>query len=144
MAQKKLKIDPSSWIYGGIIGILLIVLEIVHYKTIIRDLTIEAFGVIIGVLFLILGAWLGKYYLVKRRLNEGYDADKLGLSNREIEVLRLVAEGYSNKEIADKLFVSLNTTKTHLSNIYSKLGVSRRTQAVQKARDIALISHREV
>ena len=123
---------------------LLIVLEIVHYKTIIRDLTIEAFGVIIGVLFLILGAWLGKYYLVKRRLNEGYYADKLGLSNREIEVLRLVAEGYSNKEIADKLFVSLNTTKTHLSNIYSKLGVSRRTQAVQKARDIALISHREV
>ena len=123
---------------------LLIVLEIVHYKTIIRDLTIEAFGVIIGVLFLFLGAWLGKYYLVKRRLNEGYDADKLGLSNREIEVLRLVAEGYSNKEIADKLFVSLNTTKTHLSNIYSKLGVSRRTQAVQKARDIALISHREV
>ncbi len=123
---------------------LLIVLEIVHYKTIIRDLTIEAFGVIIGVLFLFLGAWLGKYYLVKRRLNEGYYADKLGLSNREIEVLRLVAEGYSNKEIADKLFVSLNTTKTHLSNIYSKLGVSRRTQAVQKARDIALISHREV
>ena len=144
MALKKLKIDPSYWIYGGIIGILLIVLEIVHYKTIIRDLTIEAFGVIIGVLFLFLGAWLGKYYLVKRRLNEGYDADKLGLSNREIEVLRLVAEGYSNKEIADKLFVSLNTTKTHLSNIYSKLGVSRRTQAVQKARDIALISHREV
>lgn len=144
MALKKLKIDPSYWIYGGIIGILLIVLEIVHYKTIIRDLTIEAFGVIIGVLFLFLGAWLGKYYLVKRRLNEGYYADKLGLSNREIEVLRLVAEGYSNKEIADKLFVSLNTTKTHLSNIYSKLGVSRRTQAVQKARDIALISHREV
>lgn len=120
-------------------GVLMIVLQVIHYKTIVHDLAMEAYGGIIGILFLIFGIWLGTNTL-KQKKPDKYDRDKLGLSKREIEVLGLLAEGFSNQEIADKLFVSLNTTKTHISNIYSKLNVKRRTQAIQKARDFALIT----
>jgi two-component system, NarL family, response regulator LiaR len=65
---------------------------------------------------------------------------KLGLSARELEVLQAMAEGLSNQEIAARLFVSLNTVKTHSSNIFGKLDVRRRTQAVETARKMKLIS----
>ena len=61
------------------------------------------------------------------------------ISERELEVLELVAQGLSNKQISDKLFVSVNTTKTHLSHLYEKLDVKRRTQAVEKAKSLKLI-----
>ncbi len=63
-----------------------------------------------------------------------------GISQRELEVLFLIAEGRSNQEIADQLFLSLNTIKTHTSNLFSKLGVKRRTQAVQKAKELGILS----
>ena len=87
-------------------------------------------------------------YLSKQRRNktdtakENLDFQKvkdLGLSKREYEVLKAIADGLSNKQIADKLFVSESTIKTHVSNIYMKLDVKRRTQALQKARDIRII-----
>jgi LuxR family transcriptional regulator, maltose regulon positive regulatory protein len=62
------------------------------------------------------------------------------LSDREIEVLQLVAEGRSNQEIAARLYLSLRTIKFHTSNIYGKLGVKNRTEAVAKARDLGLLS----
>jgi len=65
---------------------------------------------------------------------------KLGLSTRECEVLQLMAEGLSNQEIAARLFVSLNTIKTHSSRIFEKLDVRRRTQAVEKARRLKVIA----
>jgi two-component system, NarL family, response regulator LiaR len=64
----------------------------------------------------------------------------LGITPREWEVLEQMALGLSNQEIAEKLFVSLNTIKTHTSNVFSKLGVQRRTQAIQKAKDLGLLS----
>jgi two-component system, NarL family, response regulator LiaR len=64
---------------------------------------------------------------------------RLGLSTRELEVLQLMAEGLSNQEIAGRLFVSLNTVKTHSSNIFGKLDVRRRTQAIETARRLKLI-----
>ncbi|MEP0984225.1 LuxR C-terminal-related transcriptional regulator [Ekhidna sp.] len=138
--MKKLrKLNRIYWIYGGIMGLLMIILEVIHYKTMMRDVEIEVFGGVIGLLFLVFGIWLGAKFFKKPSIDK-YDADKLGLSKREIEVLELLANGYSNQEVADKLFVSLNTAKTHISNIYSKLNVKRRTQAVQKARDLALIT----
>ena len=118
---------------------LMIILEIIHYRMMIREINIEVFAGIIGVLFLGLGIWLGSR-IYQGRPKESYDPNKLGLSKREIEVLELIAEGFSNQEIADQLFVSLNTTKTHISNIYSKLNVKRRTQAIQKARDLAIVN----
>ena len=61
------------------------------------------------------------------------------LSERELEVLALVASGKSNVEIASSLFVSLSTVKTHINNLYRKLGVRSRTQAIARARDLDLI-----
>jgi LuxR family maltose regulon positive regulatory protein len=61
------------------------------------------------------------------------------LSERELEVLQLIADGLSNREIADKLFISVGTVKTHTHNIYGKLGVSGRTQAVARARELKLL-----
>ncbi|NJO00897.1 MAG: DNA-binding response regulator, partial [Bacteroidia bacterium] len=63
----------------------------------------------------------------------------LGLSNREYEILGLIAQGYSNQEIADQLFISLPTVKTHSSNLFSKLDVKRRTQAVQRAKELNIL-----
>ena len=65
--------------------------------------------------------------------------ETLGLSKREIEVLQLMAEGNSNQEIAAHLFVSLATIKTHISNLFEKMEVKRRTQAIEKAKRLALI-----
>jgi LuxR family maltose regulon positive regulatory protein len=61
------------------------------------------------------------------------------LTPRELEILRLICQGYSNPEIASELVVTLNTIKKHTSNIYSKLGVSSRTQAIARAHDLDLI-----
>lgn len=116
----------------------MIILQIIHYKTMIREMEIEVYGGLIGVLFLIFGIWLGTSTFRKKNVDK-YDGKKLGLSKRELEVLVLLSQGLSNQEVADKLFVSLNTAKTHISSIYTKLNVKRRTQAIQKARDMALI-----
>ena len=62
------------------------------------------------------------------------------LSQRELEVLQLIALGNSNLEIADLLFISLHTVKTHARRIHSKLGVERRTQAVAKAKTLGLMA----
>ncbi|MEQ9307348.1 MAG: LuxR C-terminal-related transcriptional regulator, partial [Marinoscillum sp.] len=134
--MKKLKkLNRIYWIYGGVMGLLMILLQVIHYKTMVRDIQVELYGGIIGVLFLAFGIWLGTGVFRKKN-SDKYDPFKLGLSKREVEVLELLAQGFSNQEVADKLFVSLNTTKTHISNIYSKLNVKRRTQAIQKARDL--------
>ncbi|SNT29619.1 transcriptional regulator, LuxR family [Ekhidna lutea] len=119
-------------------GLLMVLLQVIHYKAMVRDIQMELFGGIIGLLFLVFGIWLGMK-LFNKNTSEKYDGSKLGLSKREVEVLELLAQGFSNQEVADKLFVSLNTAKTHISNIYTKLNVKRRTQAIQKARDLALI-----
>jgi ATP-dependent transcriptional regulator len=65
--------------------------------------------------------------------------DKLGITPRELEILELIAAGLSTREIAEKVFVSENTVKTHSSRLFDKLGAKRRTQAVQIAKDAGLI-----
>ncbi|MEP5611961.1 MAG: LuxR C-terminal-related transcriptional regulator [Cyclobacteriaceae bacterium] len=131
----------KSWlIYGSLMGFLMIVLEVTHYKAFVKDIQIELFGAVVGILFMLIGVWLGMTWYKKKNNIERYDPSKLGLSQREVEVLELLSQGYSNQEIADKLFVSLNTIKTHISKIYQKLNAKRRTQAIQKARELALIA----
>lgn len=65
---------------------------------------------------------------------------ELGISSREYEILQEIAQGLSNKEIAEKLFVSESTVKTHVSNLFSKLDVKRRTQAIQQAKSLKILS----
>jgi NarL family two-component system response regulator LiaR len=76
---------------------------------------------------------------VERKTVDAAQAARLDLSKREVEVLALMAEGYSNQEIAEKLFVSLNTIKTHTSRIFEKMDVKRRTQAVEMAKRLNII-----
>lgn len=87
-----------------------------------------------------IGLWLGKEFFVKQKLvSESLDAEQLanfGLSSREIEILTLIDEGKTNQEIADSLFVSLNTIKTHNANIFQKLDVKNRVQAIAKAKSL--------
>ena len=134
MTKTKIKIDQSYLIYGLVLGLILVVLEVVQYETLVRQLRFEVAVLIIGVVFTGLGIVLGVRFFNQKQEQRSYRPEDLGLSKRETEVLDLLSEGLSNQEIADRLFVSLNTIKTHIANIYSKLGVSRRTQAVEKAR----------
>ena len=136
-------------LYGLILALLIFLLKFIEYKFLVMELSIEFFIGIIAVLFTILGIWGGLKLTSAKKiivtvpaspfiLNEG-NLKKLGVSKREHEVLELMANGLSNQEIADRLFVSLNTVKTHTSSLFLKLDVKRRTQAIQKAKELNLI-----
>lgn len=132
----------ANWIYGGVLAILALILKTVEYRYSVRDLSTEALTFTIAVLFAGLGLWAG-WQLSKKRPKPAIaptaQIHKLGISKREFEILQLVAQGSTNQEIADQLFISLNTVKTHLSNLYQKLDVRRRTQAVEKGKQLGLL-----
>jgi ATP/maltotriose-dependent transcriptional regulator MalT len=101
---------------------------------------------LVALIFATLGAWVGhrlirqKPPVVAAEFSVDQKSLKLtGLSKREHEVLLLMSKGDSNQQIAEKLFLSLNTVKTHSSNLFVKLGARRRTQAVQRAKELRLI-----
>jgi ATP/maltotriose-dependent transcriptional regulator MalT len=116
--------------------------------------SVEIYGGLIALLFAGLGIWLGlkltrkKEVLVVKEIsipvmkrfvvNEARLRD-LGITKRELQILELIASGMSNREIADRLFVSENTVKTHSSRLFDKLSAKRRTQAVQIGKEIGLI-----
>ncbi len=121
----------------------------IEYRFIVRDLSLEFYIGAIAVMFTAVGIWAGlkittRKTIIVTALNLPFtlndeELKKLNISKREYEVLELMASGLSNQEIADKLFVSLNTIKTHSSNLFVKLDVKRRTQAIQKAKELRLI-----
>jgi NarL family two-component system response regulator LiaR len=132
--------------YGLAMALLIFILKMLEYRFFVRDLSIEFYLGAIAVFFTTLGIWAGLKLTRKKIVisNKGFqlnepELQRLEISKREHEVLGLMAEGFSNQEIADKLFVSLNTVKTHASNLFLKLQVNRRTQAVQKAKELSLI-----
>jgi DNA-binding CsgD family transcriptional regulator len=124
--------------YGLLMGLLFVTLQAVNYRTVIHDLSMEMYSVIIAILFLSVGLWIGIKIStsLKTKSKEQKATNMHGLSDRELDVVKLMADGLTNQEIADRLYISLNTIKTHISNIYSKLNVARRTQAIQKAREL--------
>ncbi len=141
-------------IYGLCGGILIVVLRLIEFQFLIIEHSIEIYGGLIAALFAGLGIWLGLKLTKKREvvvvkevpvpaaqsfiLNEERLKD-LGITRRELEILELIAQGLSNREIADKLFVSENTVKTHSSRLFDKLSARRRTQAVQIGKALGLI-----
>lgn len=142
-------------IYGLCGGILILVLKLIEFQFVIAEHSIEIYGGLIAALFAGLGIWLGLKLTAKREvlvikevpvpaatppfsLNEARVKD-LGITKRELEILELIAQGLSNREIADKLFVSENTVKTHSSRLFDKLSARRRTQAVQIGKEMGLI-----
>ena len=127
-------------IYGVIMGLLFVVMEALNYNTMIRQVSLELYGVLVGGIFLLFGLWIGLTIVKVRQYRTAKKKPaKTNLSDREYDVLSLMADGKSNQEIADQLFVSLNTIKTHTSNIFAKLDVKRRTQAIQRAREMKII-----
>jgi len=144
-------------LYGVSLALLLFVLRWLELRFLIIDHVIEIYIGAIAVLFTGLGIWLAhkltkpkvETRIVEREIyvtaGEEFIVNeperlRLGISQRELEVLQLVAEGLSNQEVAERLFVSLNTVKTHSSRIFEKLEVRNRTQAVERARRLRLIA----
>ena len=148
--------------YAAIGGLLIALLKVVEYKYLVRAYPGEIYGAIVAIIFTAIGIHLGlrltrakEVVVVKEvqvevpvevrvrdagpfTLDEARLKD-LGITPREHEILGLIAQGLSNREIGEKLFVSENTVKTHSSRLFDKLGVSRRVQAVQKAKELGLI-----
>ena len=133
-------------IYGLIGGLLITLLKWTEYRFLVIEHSIEIYGGLIAATFAVLGIWLGlKLTGTRERIvvkevpvpaGEPFVPDErkregLGITPREMEILGLIATGLSNREIADRLFVSENTVKTHSSRLFDKLGAKRRTQAVQ-------------
>jgi DNA-binding CsgD family transcriptional regulator len=134
-------------VYGISLAALLALLKWLQYHFVIRELSVEFYIGVVAVLFTSIGIWAGLKFTRKQvvMVNPDFKLDesrltKLGMSHREYEVLQLIAKGHSNQEIADKLFISTNTVKTHTSNLFQKLNVTRRTQAIQKAKELSLIA----
>jgi len=119
------------------------VLQWLQYRFLVRAFPAEIYIALIAVSFAALGVWAG-LKLARRTAPAAFEKNapaiaSLGLTLREQEVLGLLAAGKSNKEIAQKLGVSPNTVKTQVASLYQKLEVQRRTQAVQKTRELAII-----
>jgi two-component system, NarL family, response regulator LiaR len=126
-------------------------LKFVEYRFFVRDIPLEFYIGTVAVMFTALGVWAGLRLTRPKVVREVIDTgqpfkidevnlQRLGISKREYEVLELISQGMSNQEIAERLFVSMSTVKTHVSNIFSKLDASRRTQAVQRAKELRIIS----
>ncbi|NYF91772.1 response regulator transcription factor [Tunturiibacter empetritectus] len=144
---------------GLVGGVLIAVLRWSEYQFLVIEHSFEIYGAIVAILFAAFGIWLG-IKLTKPRekiilrevlipaaapaeqapfaLNQP-QLDALGITPRELEILNLIAQGLSNREIADRLFVSENTVKTHCSRAFDKLGARRRTQAVQLGKQLGLL-----
>ena len=141
-------------IYGLCGGVLIVLLKFVEYKFLVVEYSIEIYGGLIALLFAVLGIWLGlkltktKETIVVREVllpaqpsfsrNEAR-LRELGITRRELEILELIARGLSNREIAEQLFVSEKTVKTHSSRLFDKLSAKRRTQAAQLGKEFGLI-----
>jgi NarL family two-component system response regulator LiaR len=148
--------------YGACGGLLIVAMRLVEYRFLVLQHSVEIYVAIVAAAFAAAGIWLGltltgrtviREVVVKEVTVEvpvaapagpfAPDAariEALGITPRELEVLQLIAEGLSNKEMAERLFVSENTVKTHTSRVFDKLGASRRTQAVQFAKSQRLIA----
>ena len=149
-------------IFGLVGGLLIATLQYTEYRFVIIEHSVEIYSALVAVLFAAFGIWLGlritrsretihETVVVKEVLVPAEapalqpfapDAGRqqtLGITARELEILALVARGLSNREIATQLFVSENTVKTHCARAFDKLGAARRTQAVQRGKELGLL-----
>ena len=154
-------------IFGLVGGLLIAVLQYTQYRFVVIEHSVELYGALIAVLFAAFGIWLGlritrrrevvRETVVVREVLVPVEApasftsntppfapdtarqQSLGITAREMEILNLVAGGLSNREIAEQLFVSENTVKTHCARVFDKLGAARRTQAVQRGKEMGLL-----
>jgi NarL family two-component system response regulator LiaR len=152
-------------IFGLLGGLLIATLRYTEYRFIVIEHSVELYSALVAILFATFGIWLGlritrsretiretvvvKEVLVPAEVPASAHApfapntahqQTLGITARELEILNLIARGFSNREIATQLFVSENTVKTHCARVFDKLGAARRTQAVQRGKELGLLS----
>ena len=157
MLLKKFKQNKETIGFGIALSLLLLLMRYLEFKLLVVSREYEIYIGIIAVLFTAIGIWAAQKItnrkpetvIVEKNIYIDNSApfivnqeeiEKRKISKRELEVLELISLGFSNKEIAEKLFVSLNTIKTHSSNLFEKLEVKRRTQAIETAKKLKLIS----
>lgn len=142
-------------LYGLLMALLIFVLKFLQWKFLIVDYSLDIYVGLIAIFFTVLGIWLAlqlakpriETVVIKREtatllqehftINEA-ELKKLNLTAREHAVLELLAKGYSNTEIASHLFLSLSTVKTHVSNVFMKMDVKSRAQAIEKSKRLKI------
>jgi two-component system, NarL family, response regulator LiaR len=150
------------FIFGIVGGVLIATLQYTEYRFVVIEHSFELYGALVAILFATFGIWLGQRITRSRETiretvvvrevlvpAEGPSLEpfapdtaqqqSLDITARELEILNLVAQGLSNREIAAQLFVSENTVKTHCARTFDKLGAARRTQAVQRGKELGLL-----
>jgi DNA-binding CsgD family transcriptional regulator len=153
-------VKKTVLVYGILGGVLIAVLKLVEYRFLVLEHSLEIYGGLVALLFSALGIWLGLKLtrthetVVVREVPVHVEVqvpvsgpfernekrlEQLGITPRELEILEAMAAGLSNREIAERLFVSENTVKTHAARLFDKLSARRRTQAVQRAKEAGLI-----
>jgi DNA-binding CsgD family transcriptional regulator len=140
--------DRRTWTRIAAYGVLLaagtFALQWLDYQRMARSQSLEVYVGLVALAFLVLGVVIGVRVLAPRP-PPGFDGNPqaqaaLGISGRELEVLKELAAGHSNKQIARNLDVSPNTVKTHVARLFEKLGASRRTEAIRRARELGLVA----
>jgi len=147
-------------IFGLVGGILIAILQYTEYRFVIIEHSVELYSALVAILFAAFGIWLGlritrsretiRETVVVKEVSVPAEApapfapntvrqQTLGITARELEILTMVARGFSNREIATQLFVSENTVKTHCARAFDKLGAARRTQAVLRGKELGLL-----
>jgi len=157
-------VKKTVLLYGILGGLLVTVLKVVEYRYLVLEHSLEIYGGIVAAIFSALGIWLGLKLTRPREtvvetvitrevpvevrvpipangpfVRNHARVEQLGLTPRELDILEAMAAGLSNREIAERLFVSENTVKTHAGRVFDKLAAKRRTQAVQLAKEAGLI-----
>ena len=149
-------------IFGLVGGLLIAILQYSEYRFVVIEHSVQLYSALVAILFATFGIWLGlritrrretvRETVVVREVLVPAEApalepfapnmaqqQTLGITARELEILTLIAQGFSNREIATQLFVSENTVKTHCARAFDKLGAVRRTQAVQRGKELGLL-----
>lgn len=144
----------SVLLFGILGGVLIALLKFIEYRFLVVEHSLEIYGGLVALLFSVIGIWLGlkltrpRETVVVREVpvpvanpfvRNTARQEELGITARELEILEAIAAGLSTREIAEQLFVSENTVKTHTARLYVKLSANRRTQAVKYAKETGLI-----
>lgn len=133
-------------LFGFLLAVFAIILQFFEYRYYVGSLSTDIYTIVVATIFTVVGIWIGINTIKQKNTNgepnreiDHLKIKKLKLTEREYVILKLISKGDSNQEIANQLFLALPTVKTHTSNLYSKLAVTSRTQAVHKAQSLNLI-----
>ena len=151
---KPLSITRPILVFGLVGGALTLLLKSAEYRFLVIEHSVQLYGGLVAIVFVVFGIWLGltltkkpETIVIKEVIpaaaveftRNAAGVQAAGLTSRELQILELIASGLSNKEIAERIFVSENTVKTHSRRLFEKLNARRRTQAVQAGKELGIL-----